>query len=78
MEDLTLSVVCAKQSMSGTHVDSTALLQARSSKKFDDMFNTMFKEKLDLIGENELLKHNHAALEQKKENLQRELDISNQ
>jgi len=60
------------------HVDSTALLQARRSKMFNDMFDTMFKGQLDLIGENELLKHNHAALERKLNTMQRELDISNQ
>lgn len=43
------------------HVDSTMLLQGRRSKKFDDMFDRLYKEKLDLIGENELLKHKHAA-----------------
>ena len=35
------------------------------------MFDRLYKEKLDLIGENELLKHEHAALEEN-------LDISNQ
>ncbi len=60
------------------HVDSTALLQARRSKNLDDMFDRLYKENLDLIGENEILKHNHAAVEQKLENLQRELDDSNQ
>ena len=60
------------------HIDSTALLQARKRKMFDDMFDTMFKRQLDLIGENELLKHQHAALEQKLQNVQRDLDISTQ
>ncbi len=60
------------------HVDSTVLLQARSSKKFDDMFDRLYKENLDLIGENELLKHEHAALEGKLETMQRELNMSNQ
>ncbi|DBA92279.1 TPA: hypothetical protein ACH3X2_003707 [Trebouxia sp. C0005] len=50
----------------------------RRSKVFDDIFDTMFKARLDLEGENELLKHNHAALEQQLEKLQRELDISSQ
>ena len=59
-------------------IDSTALLQARRSKRFDNMFDRLYKEKLDLIGENELLKHEHAALEENLETMQRELNISNQ
>ncbi len=60
------------------NIDSTTLLQARRRKMFDDMFDSMFKGQLDLIGENKLLKHKHAALERKLQNVQRELDISNQ
>ncbi|KAL0040267.1 hypothetical protein WJX77_001790 [Trebouxia sp. C0004] len=50
----------------------------RRKEIFDNMFDSVFKEKLDLIGENELWKHHHAVLEQKLESTQRELDISNQ
>ena len=59
-------------------IDSTALLQAHRRKQYNDMFDTMFKQQLDLIGENELLKHEHTALEERLERMQRELDISNQ
>jgi predicted RNase H-like nuclease (RuvC/YqgF family) len=81
MKDLTLSVVSGKQSTSGTAIDSTALLQARSSKskkRSDEEFDSMFKERLDLTGENELLKHSHAALERTLESMQRDLDTANE